>query len=241
MLKMKKNEKEPSSQIWLELKNVITKVNPSFVIPTQLSTWLVILAIIAAATILFIFEKELDNLFLTLRDSNAYYWIYGIMILSILIYGVMFAVKKWERKERGLWLAKYEQARTNILTGPDPVSWVDVFIVAEYLGRGLFQENNSDIVKRIPLATLGQLATVSKFKKQLTWDSTLQQGLSLLEKIAKYSYEDEVLEALIKQVDTFTRTVLLYKEFKGYDALIKQLDVCCPTLYSWVKWVKEKE
>lgn len=84
---------------------------------------------------------------------------------------------------------------------------------------------------RIAATPLSQLVTISKMKRHLVWTDDLITALKFISNAAVRSYNDDTLELFMKQVESFLAFLEPYKDFTGYEGLLKEIkSTCSPIL-----------
>lgn len=121
--------------------------------------------------------------------------------------------------------------RSKKILGTDHnLSWDDVFFL-----RNNFSDGETYILKRISQLSLIDLLEISKVKKTIVWNNSLEAALCLIEIIVKKLYDDILLKEYIEQVESLIKGTLEYKDYKGYEALIKRISESCSTVLVLIK------
>ena len=137
-------------------------------------------------------------------------------------------VKKEHEVELQQIRDELKRALSRILAADVP-EWSDIF----YVERNTNTDNKLPdvMLKKIHLANLKTLVTISKFKRQIVWASSLRAALKLIDAYAAKIYDDTELNLLVSQLGDFINAVSPYKEFIGYNELILEITTHCDTVF----------
>ena len=111
----------------------------------------------------------------------------------------------------------------SILDKNEVLSWKEILAVDKYFNLIKLPKdfigkiaNNSD-------SLFLKLISISGLKSQIIWRDELRSSLILIDQIISYSYEDKLIEALIKKVEDLVSSLKTHSSFKGYEALLKEI------------------
>lgn len=135
--------------------------------------------------------------------------------------------KRNEDREMKLMVEKTRKEKErnkiqSILDKKDILSWKEILAVDKYFNLIRLPK---DFVEKVGQNSdpLISLVSISVLKSQIIWRDELRSSLILIDQIISYSYEDKLIEALIKKVEDLVSSLKTHSSFKGYEALLKEI------------------